>query len=59
MQAKLLQVLQDRELYRVGGTKPVRLDIRIIAATNQNLDEMVSEGNLPEGSVLPPQCCAY
>ena len=44
MQAKLLQVLQDRELYRVGGTKPVRLDIRIIAATNQNLDEMVSEG---------------
>lgn len=44
MQAKLLQVLQDRELYRVGGTKPVRLDVRIIAATNQDLDEMVSGG---------------
>jgi PAS domain S-box-containing protein len=44
MQAKLLQALQDRELYRVGGTKPVHLDVRIIAATNQDLDEMVSEG---------------
>jgi len=44
MQAKLLQALQDRELYRVGGTNPVHLDVRIIAATNQDLDEMVSEG---------------
>lgn len=44
MQAKLLQVIQDRELYRVGGTKPVRLDVRIIAATNQDLDEMVRRG---------------
>ena len=41
MQAKLLRVIQDGEFYRVGGTKPVKCNVRILAATNRNLLEMV------------------
>ncbi len=40
-QVRLLKVLQDKEIERVGGTKTIQLDIRIIAATNRNLEEMV------------------
>ena len=44
LQVKLLQVLQEHELTRIGATKPVKVDIRIIAATNKNLKKMVDEG---------------
>lgn len=44
MQAKLLRVLQERELERVGGTSSIKLDIRVIAATNKNIKELVKEG---------------
>jgi transcriptional regulator with GAF, ATPase, and Fis domain len=44
IQAKLLGALQDREIYRVGGTNPVRVDIRIIAATNRDLQTEVAAG---------------
>ncbi|MBN2107609.1 MAG: sigma 54-interacting transcriptional regulator [Deltaproteobacteria bacterium] len=47
-QAKLLQVLQEREFERVGGTETIRTDVRIIAATNQNLRAMVVEKNFRE-----------
>jgi transcriptional regulator with GAF, ATPase, and Fis domain len=43
-QVRLLRVLQDKVIERVGGTSPIRLDIRIIAATNRNLEEMVKKG---------------
>ena len=43
-QAKVLRVIQDRKLYRVGGNKPVPVDIRLIVATNQDLLEMASNG---------------
>ncbi|KMJ58376.1 diguanylate cyclase [Bacillus sp. LL01] len=48
LQAKLLRVLQEKEFYRVGGTKRVQVDVRIIAATNRNLEEMVREGMFRE-----------
>ncbi|MDN3017431.1 sigma 54-interacting transcriptional regulator [Paenibacillus sp. BSR1-1] len=44
LQAKLLRVLQEREFYRVGGTARIQVDVRIIAATNRNLEEMVKVG---------------
>ncbi|ODV43066.1 nif-specific transcriptional activator NifA [Cupriavidus sp. UYMMa02A] len=43
-QAKLLRVLQEREFERVGGSTPVRVDVRLIVATNRNLERMVKEG---------------
>lgn len=44
LQAKLLRVLQERELDRLGGTRPIKVDIRLIAATNRNLAEEVAKG---------------
>lgn len=44
MQTKLLRVLQEKEIERVGGQVPISLDVRIIAATHRNLEEMVREG---------------
>jgi len=44
MQSKLLRVLQEREIYRVGGRKPIKLDVRIISATNRDLEQMVKDG---------------
>ena len=43
-QVKLLRVLQEKEFERVGGYKPIKSDVRIIAATNSNLEEMVQQG---------------
>ncbi len=44
LQAKLLRVLQEHEFERVGGTKPVRVDLRFVVATNRRLDQLVREG---------------
>ncbi|MBT2672563.1 sigma 54-interacting transcriptional regulator [Streptomyces sp. ISL-14] len=48
LQVKLLRALQEREIQRIGGTKPKRIDVRIIAATNRNLSEMVKSGDFRE-----------
>lgn len=45
LQAKLLRVLQEREFERVGGLKPIKADIRLITATNRNLEEEAKAGN--------------
>ena len=48
LQTKLLRVLQQRELIRVGGSRPVKLDLRVVAATNKNLREEVRQGRFRE-----------
>ncbi|MGA3027140.1 MAG: sigma 54-interacting transcriptional regulator [Bryobacteraceae bacterium] len=44
LQAKLLRVLQEHEFERVGGTKPIRVDLRLLAATNRDLEAAIKEG---------------
>ncbi len=48
LQAKLLQVLQDEEFYRVGGKRPVRVDARVLTATNRVLEEAIRQGTFRE-----------
>ena len=48
MQVKLLRVLQDKEFKRVGGTEDIRVDVRIISATNKDLEEAVKEKHFRE-----------
>ncbi|PMP69077.1 MAG: sigma-54-dependent Fis family transcriptional regulator [Thermodesulfobacterium geofontis] len=48
LQAKLLRVIQDKTFERIGGTKSIKVDIRIIAATNKNLEEMIKNGTFRE-----------
>ncbi len=48
LQAKLLRVLQERELERIGDTRSIKIDVRVIAATNANLQQLVSEGKFRE-----------
>lgn len=48
LQAKLLRVLQEREFERVGGTKNIKVNVRILAATNKDLNRAITEGNFRE-----------
>ena len=48
IQAKLLRAIQEREVTRVGSTKPIKVDVRIIAATNEELSQAVKEGKFRE-----------
>lgn len=48
LQAKLLRALQEKEITRIGGTKPIAVDVRIIAATNRNPKQAITEGTLRE-----------
>jgi two-component system, NtrC family, nitrogen regulation response regulator NtrX len=47
-QAKLLRVLQEGEFHRVGGEQPVRVSVRVVAATNRDLTEMIAQGKFRE-----------
>ena len=48
LQAKLLRVLQNKEIERLGGTRAIKVDMRLISATNKNLDSAVKEGSFRE-----------
>ncbi len=48
LQAKLLRVLQEKEIIRVGGTNPIAINVRVIAATNANLEQRIREGTFRE-----------
>ncbi len=48
LQTKLLRVLQEKEIERLGGSRPIKVDVRVIAATNRNLEEMMREGRFRE-----------
>ena len=48
LQAKLLRVLQEREVVRVGGTKPIKVNLRVLAATNKPLAQLVKDGRFRE-----------
>jgi transcriptional regulator with PAS, ATPase and Fis domain len=48
LQAKLLKVIEEGEFYRVGGIRPIKVDVRFIAATNQNVRSVIAEGRFRE-----------
>ena len=57
-QSKLLRVLQEQEITRIGGSKKIKIDVRVLAATNKNLEEEITEGRFREDlyhriSVIP------
>ena len=58
-QTKILRVLQKRHFERVGGNQPIKVDVRVIAATNKPLEEAVAARQFREGFVLPPQRRAH
>ena len=55
LQTRLLRVLSDGQFYRVGGHNPMRSNVRVIAATHQNLEERVKAGVVPRRPVPPPE----
>jgi transcriptional regulator with PAS, ATPase and Fis domain len=48
LQSKILRVIQEKEFYRVGGSSTIKVDVRFIASTNQNLEKLVQEGKFRE-----------
>src|SRR5262249_58364994 len=57
-QAKVLRALEEQTVERIGGHEPIRVDVRVIAASNQALPELIAQGRLREGlffrlNVLP------
>ena len=56
MQAKLLRVLEQGEVERIGGDKPIKVNVRVVVATHRNLEEQVKQGEFPPGPVSSHLC---
>ena len=54
-QSKLLRVLQEGVVTRIGGSKPIQVDVRVLAATNKDLEAEIARGAVPGGSALPAE----
>ena len=55
MQVKLLRVLQESEFERVGGIKTIKVDVRLVTATNRDLQQEIAAGDVPRGPLLPAE----
>ena len=58
-QVRLLRVLQTTEIERVGGTQTVNLYIRVIAATNRDLEDLLENGKFREDLLVSTECLSY
>ena len=58
LQAKLLRFLEEKSFKRVGGAGDIRVDVRVVAATNRNLEDQVAKGGVPQRPLLPAQRAA-
>ncbi len=56
MQAKLLRVLEEGEVERIGGSKPMPVDVRVLVATHRDLEALVRDGDVSPGPVSPRAC---
>ena len=54
-QIKLLRVLEEHQITRVGDNKPIRVNVRVVSATNRRLEELVAAGQVPQRPVFPPE----
>ena len=55
LQAKLLRVLENQEVFRIGSNEPIKVNVRLLSATNRDLEAAVAAGHVPPGPVLSPE----
>ena len=59
LQTKLLRVLEEKSFYPLGASKPVWVDVRVISASNSDIEKACQEGQFPAGSALPAEISPY
>ena len=59
LQAKLLRVLENGTFRRIGGTTDIKVDVRVISATNKDIKEEIVNRKVQRGFILQVECCAH